>query len=159
MKTFALALLAATVLGRATTGIEKAIVSQTIDLTNSHANQNGYTVAIGETLEFILAANPSTGYSWDYDETIIDDGLFKVKSTYKQDESCGQRMRGCGGAQHIKIIAGKDEGEATFFACKTRGTTEVRYDVMANWVGISCETINIHVRDVTPLREVSNNLA
>ena len=142
MKTFALALLATSVLGKVFPGR----ATQTVDLTNDHADENGYSVAPGEALEFILEANPSTGYGWDYDETIID-GLFKVKSIYKQDKGCGKGMMGCGGAQHFKIIAGQHEGEGTFFTCNTRGSEEVRYDVMANLLGNDCEEITIRVED------------
>ena len=87
-------------------------------------------------MELIFKSNPTTGYSWDYDETILD-GLFSVKSNYVQDESCAG-LDGCGGAQHYKIIAGQDEGEGTFFACNTHLNEEANYDVMHSWFGSSC---------------------
>ena len=94
-------------------------------------------------MELIFESNPTTGYSWDYDETILD-GLFSVKSSYVQDESCAGDV-GCGGAQHYKIIAGQDEGEGTFFACNTHLNEEANYDVMAGWLGTNCQEIKIHV--------------
>ena len=88
-------------------------------------------------MELIFKSNPTTGYSWDYDETIID-GLFSVKSNYKQDKSCGKRMAGCGGAEHFKLIAGQDEGEGIFFACYTFLAEEANYDVLHGLYGSTC---------------------
>ena len=88
-------------------------------------------------MELIFKSNPTTGYSWDYDETIID-GLFSVKSKYKQDKSCGKRMAGCGGAEHFKIIAGQDEGEGIFFACYTFLDEEANYDDLHGLYGSTC---------------------
>jgi len=56
-------------------------------------------------------------------------------------------MMGCDVAQHFYIIAGRNEGEGTFFACKTSRSEEVRYDVMANRLGNDCEEITIRVED------------
>jgi len=82
---------------------------------DNELNEQGYTVAPGEMMEFILTENPTTGYVWKYDETIIGD-LFTVASTYKQDKSCKNHPIGCGGKRHFKV-RGKEEGNGTLFTC------------------------------------------
>merc|ERR1712165_391516 len=79
-----------------------------------------------------------------YDEAIID-GLFNVKPGISdQAPNIRKGMMGCDVAQHFYIIAGSNEGEGTFFACKT-SRSEVRYDVMVNRLGNDCEEITIRV--------------
>lgn len=101
-------------------------------------------------MELIFKSNPTTDYSWDYDETILD-GLFSVKSNYVQDESCPPGGFGCGGAQHFKLIAGQDWGTGTFFACNMHGKEEANYDVMSGRLGSNCLEITIRVQDVVCL--------
>lgn len=94
-------------------------------------------------MEFILTENPTTGYVWKYDETIIGD-LFTVASTYKQDKSCKNHPIGCGGKRHFKV-RGKEEGNGTLFTCNLQGSDPVRYDVMSNLLGTNCKEIKITV--------------
>ena len=141
MKTFALALLASTVLSTNLSAVPCDL--ETIDLVNNEVDAQGYTVAPGETLEFIFKENPTTGYMWNYDKTIVK-GLYKVKSSYKQDKSCRPGMSGCGGVRRFKITAGPKEGDGIFYICNSPPWEgEVRYDVMR--VGSQCEEIRIRV--------------
>ena len=112
-------------------------------MVENEVDDQGYTVAPGQTLEFILKENPTTGFEWKYDETIIDD-LYQVESIYKQDVECDGGMSGCGGTKYFKVTAGLEEGVGIFYTCKARSWEEpLRYDVMLP--GAECEEITIHI--------------
>ena len=104
-------------------------------------------------MEFILTENPTTGYWWRYDETIIGD-TFTVTSSYKQDASCKKHPIGCGGKRHFQV-KGQKEGNGTLFTYNLRSYDgDVRYDVMHNLLGSNCKEIKITVE-----KDESNSLA
>jgi len=94
MKTSVLGLLATTVLGLQ---IHSPIEESGFDTESKRVYEIDdelepvYWLAPGEIVEFILSENPTTGYEWKYDETIIND-TFTVDSYFKQDKSCNNVM-------------------------------------------------------------------
>ena len=129
MKTFALGLLASSVIG--------IKVSE-------HAEGFGYTVAPGETVDLTLEENPSTGYAWQHDETLVN-GLYEVESSYQQDKSCKDGVVGCGGLRTFKITAGPEEGDGTFYACYTQPWISGPVRRYSNQITNGCKEIPIHV--------------
>ena len=120
--------------------------SGTIDLIHNEVNANGYSVAPGQTLEFILEGGGVTGYGWYYDDTIVN-GLYSVDFTYEQygpDNGCRAGMLGCRGKEIFKITAGAEEGDATFFTCWVRPwMSSVKYSEMKS--DYNCKEIKINV--------------
>ena len=98
-------------------------------------------------MEFVLEENPSTGYEWHYDETIINK-LFKVESTYEQygpDKGCAAGSVGCWGERTFKITAGQKGGSGTLYACYTQPwLAPVSHNVMQ--ACDDCEEIKINVQ-------------
>jgi len=104
----------------------------------------------GESIEFVLEENPSTGYEWNYDETIFDNKLFKVESTYEQygpDKGCVAGSVGCEGERILKITAGQKGGSGTLYTCYTQPWLgPVRRNVMDYlFAGDDCREIKIHI--------------
>ena len=94
-------------------------------------------------MTLILEENPTSGYTWDYDEYIGDD-LYEVESVYVPDAKC--KGLGCGGARHFTISPVAHEGDGIFFVCNVPDGEWVEYDVMENDEG--CYEIDIRVEPV-----------
>ena len=147
MKTFALAVLATTVLGIKITQTTAAESSDptVVEPIDGHVEGEASTtasvpVAPGQTVQFTYDESPSTGLKWSYDETILD-GLFKVDSIYTEDEGC-KGADGCGGYRTFTITAGKEEGVGIFYACNTKDK-EVRLGVMEEDAQCESHTVSV----------------
>lgn len=83
---------------------------KTTSVNNSDANEEFvYEISVGETLEIKLAANPTTGYSWNWaneeNVTIIDSSGYR----YVMDEPV---MAGSGGSD-VWTFVGVKAGQET----------------------------------------------
>ena len=77
----------------------------------------GLTLAPGTSIDFLLAENPSTGYSWSVDKQ-ASNNLWAVKSethTKPSDED-SEVMVGLRGIKKITVEMGEKEGRSIFRA-------------------------------------------
>merc|ERR1712151_96989 len=109
--------------------------SQTIDLTSTYDEELKYDVTTGGELEFIVDDNPSMPFVLKYfthsSLNSNEQSFFKVSDKYVQDQSCGRFTMGCGGARHLNVQAGNEEGTDVLYVCRPYvDDTNVDYDVM-----------------------------
>ena len=102
MKTFALGLIATLAFGR------------TVDLRVEAVDENGYQLAAGEKLEFILRECTGCGYEWKYAHDATN-GAFTVDS-HRVKSSINDGRVGAPAERHFEITAG-NEGTGMLYTC------------------------------------------
>ncbi len=74
-------------------------------------NKRTIELSQGQFLEIKLASNPTTGYSWSFDDASVNFIERQGDSSFVLDKSCGDMMAGCGGNELWKFKAIKQGNE------------------------------------------------